>query len=251
MPVVYSNTADGTCVRFTFGGVWSSCRGGVASSFTPNTTNTSGTMTDVLFSQFGATPFFVVGRSFYWFDTSGITGTVDSVDFELYGATPGLLTNGGDFIAVKSNAFGGDGGSALANGDFDAMPGWNGSADATGNVTDYTAAYSISSGWSTTGYNSIAGTSSLKADMENNDIVIICVLNYTYDYKNTTASPILRVSNGAAFANYTGTTRDPRLNYTLGTGSSGYANTFKGVAAGNIGKINGVATASISKVNGI
>ena len=49
-------------------------------------------------------------------------------------------------------------------------------------------------------------------------------------------------------SDYTGTSRDPYIEYTVATG---YGNTVNGVAAASIGKINGVATASISKVNGI
>ena len=250
MPVIYSNTADGTVYRFGFG-AWSGIRGATAGSSVYNATLTNSIMTDMLSTAFGVNTIFIVTRSFFYFDTSGITGNVDSVDIEIYGHALSGLTAAGKLIAVKSNAFGGDGGSALAIGDFDAMPGWNGSADATGNVTDYSTVYDISSSsWSLSGYNSLTGTSDLKTDMKNNNIVIICILNYDYDYKNVIATPILRQTTGWRTANYGGTTSDPRLNYTLAT-SSGYANTVKGVATANIGTVKGVATANISKVIGV
>ena len=53
---------------------------------------------------------------------------------------------------------------------------------------------------------------------------------------------------GVRFANYSGTSSDPQIDYTVVTG---YANDVIGVVTGNIGKVNGVAAASIDKVIGI
>ena len=54
---------------------------------------------------------------------------------------------------------------------------------------------------------------------------------------------------GFYFANYTGTSRDPVVEYTAG--STGYANNVMGVASANIDKVNGVETANIEKVIGV
>ena len=194
----------------------------------------------------------VIQRNYYAFNTSGITGTVASVDFEIYGYGTGT----GRHIGVKSTAFGGDGASSLSTGDWDAISGWDHDAEAEGNVTDYTTVYNAASGadgWTASGYNSFTGTSALKTDMQNEDVVIICLMNYNYDYKYE--SGVTLPSSGTIesiigyYTEQSGTSNDPRLNYTLG--AAGYANTVKGVAAANIGKVMGVATANISKVNGI
>ena len=51
---------------------------------------------------------------------------------------------------------------------------------------------------------------------------------------------------GAYYTNYTGTSRDPKIDYTLA--ATGYGDTVNGVAPANIAGINGVATANIEKV---
>ena len=61
-----------------------------------------------------------VYRAFFVFDTSGITGTVAEAKIGL----KGYSASSGSAIAVKSTAFGGDGGTALASGDIDAISGW-------------------------------------------------------------------------------------------------------------------------------
>ena len=82
--------------------------------------------------------------------------------------------------------------------------------------------------------------------MKNNDVVIICFMDYTNDYLNSAPTSNDTFNIGAYYTDYTGTSRDPYIEYTLG-----YGNTVKGVAPADIGKINGVATASVGKVNGI
>ena len=79
-----------------------------------------------------------IGRSYFYFDTSGITGTVASATLKIYGYS----TSGADVIAVKSDAFGGDGGTGLVQDDY--------------NNVDYSTPYSSElATWSTSGYNDI------------------------------------------------------------------------------------------------
>ena len=131
MPELFSNADDG---KITSGNQlgFSNARD-IDTGSSPSTTLVSNSNFVAVnkFSSRGGGNQFRIERSFMYFDTSGITGTVTSANFILVG------TSGADgsIIAVKSNAFGGDGGTTLSTGDFDAMPGWTDGASQEGNVT--------------------------------------------------------------------------------------------------------------------
>ena len=177
------------------------------------------------------------------FDTSGIIGTLASATLSIRG----FNSNDGSVIAVKSNAYGGDGGTALANADFNNIVGYSTGSSLAGSATVY-GSQILTSSWSTSGYNNFTATSDLLTDMKNQNVVIICFMDYTNDYLNSALTSNVTLNCGAYYAEYTGTTRDPKIDYTLATG---YANDVNGVASANIGKVMGVATANIEKVNGI
>jgi len=182
-------------------------------------------------------------RSFMAFDTSGITGTVGSAILSIRGYN----SNDGSVIAVKSNAYGGDGGTSLANGDLDAIAGWSAGSSLAGSATVY-GSQILTSSWSTSGYNHFTATSDLLTDMKNQNVVIICFMDYTNDFLNSAPTSNVRLNCGAFYAEQSGTASDPKIIYTL---AAGYANSVNGVAGPNISKINGVVAASIDKVNGI
>ena len=190
----------------------------------------------------GGGSYYIVGRSFMVFDTSGITGTVASATLSIYG----YAANDGSIIAVKSTAFGGDGGTALHVDDINAISGWSAGSSLAGSATVY-GSQILTSSWSTSGYNDFTATSDLLTDMKNNNVVIICFMDYTNDYLNSALTSNVALNCGGFYAEYSGTTRDPKIDYTLATG---YPFEVNGVASANIGKIMGVATASIEKVNG-
>ena len=254
MPLIYSNSADGYIYTIEspggagFSGARDDNTGDVKS-----TTLTGGNAAFTAVYRFGSrggTPPYRVHRSFAFFDTSGVTGTVASAQFEIYGySSGGSAGTTGSIIAVKSNAFGGDGGTALALADFDAIPGWTDGASQAGNVTNYSAQFVTGDGWSTSSANVLTGTSDLKADMQNNNIVIVCFMNYTNDYLNVDPSSASSLTIGGYYNDASSASLRPRINYNLV--ATGYANTINGVTAANIGKVNGVATADISKINGI
>jgi len=175
---------------------------------------------------------YTIRRSFLWFDTSGITGTVSSATLKIYGYSSGTA----DVMAVKSTAYGGDGSASLVTSDFNNF--------ATGSGNDYSSEIST---WSVSGYNDITLNAAALADIKNNDVLIVCLMEYDYDHQNQTPSS-LDVRSGMYYDNETGTSKDPYIDYTEVTG---YANDVLGVATGNIGKVNGVATASIEKVIGV
>jgi hypothetical protein len=176
-----------------------------------------------------------------YFDTSGITGTVSSATIKIYGASE----NDGSAIAVKSTAFGGDGGTALAATDFNNIVGFSAGSSLAGLATDYSAAITTTN-YSITGYNDFTGTADLRADMQNNNVVIICLMDYTNDYLNSALTSNGLLNYGAYFTDYSGTSRDPYIEYTL----AGYGNDVNGVASGNIGAVKGVSVANIEKIIG-
>ena len=185
-----------------------------------------------------------VNRSFFCFDTSSITSTVSSATIKVRG----YLYNSGSVIPVKSTAFGGDGGTDLTVGDFDAISGYSAGSSLAGSATVY-GPQIITSNWSTSGYNDFTGTSDLLADMQNNDAVIICFMDYGYDYKNVALTSNNTYYCGLYYAEAYGSSDDPQIDYTLAT--AGYVHNVTGVAAANIGKVKGVATANIEKVIGV
>lgn len=240
MADLYSNTDDG----FASSGNQSSfaaARDHAGGSVTTNSSATSSAPNVTKLAGRGGGFIFSVTRNFYYFDTSGITGTVGSADIKIHGH--GSIATG-SAIAVKSTAFGGDGGTALAAGDFNSIVGYSSGASLAGNATDYSAA--ITSGWNNSGYNDLASTAGLRADIQNNDILIVCVMNYTNDYLNSEPSSSAGV--GSNFTEASGTSKDPYIEYELATG---YGNKVLGVTAGNIAKVDGVATANIEKVIGV
>ena len=167
-------------------------------------------------------------RVFLYFDTSGITGTLTAAHIDITGTGTSTSTDG-DTIMLKSTAFGEDGGTALATGDFYTR-------------IDYTTPYSTElTSFTHSGNNEYTLTAAALTDIKNDHHFTLAIVEHDADYSNTdTGNAALDIS--IAF----GTTIT--LDYTLATG---YGNTVNGVASANIGKINGVATANISKVNGI
>ena len=162
-------------------------------------------------------------RVFLHFDTSSITGTLSAAHIDITGT---VSSDPNDTIMVKSTAFGGDGGTALATTDFFSS-------------IDYSTAYSTElTSWSS-GNNEYSLTAAALADIKNNNDFTLAIIDHDSDYTNSDQTNISDISINLGVT--------ITLDYTL----VGYGNTVNGVASANIGKINGVATASISKVNGI
>lgn len=243
MPDLYSNTDDGSCLAIQQSSFAAARDNAGMLHISGRSTYSFATAVQKQSGRGGTV--FNVGRSFFYFDTSIINPlkTVASATIKIRGFS---LTSG-DVIAVKSTAFGGDGGTALAASDFNNITGYSSGASLAGNATDYSAAFT--STWSTGGYNSLVGTSDLKADMASDDVVIICIMNYTYDYLNQEPASQGLFYAGAYFTENSGTSSDPYIEYEFA--ADGYGNAVSGVTSGNISKINGIATANISKVIGV
>ena len=181
-------------------------------------------------------------RSYFYFDCSGITSTVSSATLKLFGYT----NNSGDVIAVKASAPNTDGSTALAVGDWDAIPGFAAGQTMAGNVTDYSAEVTS---WSTSAYNSITLNASALADLQSLNAFQVCLVNYDYDYLNVTPSSGVYDRNGLYYQDYSGTGTDPIIEYTLAT-SAGIAK-MNDVPVANIGDFNDIAKANIAKINDI
>ena len=247
MPTIYSSesgtTDDGRIVKI-LAGSWAAARDATSGSAATVTYSSSASAVNVhrLSGRRGSTTY-GVGRSFFCFDTSGITGTVSAATIKIQGYSQ----NSGSVIAVKSTAFGGDGGTALATGDFNAISGWSSGSSLASSATTY-GPQIITTNWSTSGYNDFTGTSDLRTDMQNDSVVIICLMDYTHDYLNNALTSDQSNSCGLYYAEQTGTSRDPAIEYTLAAVGA-TVHTINTVAEANIAAIKGIAHANIAEVN--
>ena len=210
MATVYAHTNDGYVSRFQQSS-WSNARANtagtsVSSTGTGLTTAVSGERT----AARGGGYVFSIYRSFFFFDTSGISSNVDSATFKVYGS----LNTGGDLIAVQSTSAI----ETLTSADFAAIEGWNTTTDGSGggdnesNVTKYSNEVTS---WNASSYNDITLNAQALADMRDDDKVYICLLNFDYDLKDVAPTNYTAHRNGVAYTNYTGTSRDPYIDYTL------------------------------------
>ena len=250
MPTIYAHEKDGVANNVG-DATHTACRD-ASSADSVSTTGTSGGVYLYLKQPGrGGGSHYSVRRSFFYFDTSGITSTVSSATFNLFRTTS---TPTETALLVKSTAFGGDGGTALSTGDFDAFPGFTaGSTDSMqGAVTDYSSEFTMASVWTSINSYSSGGvtlSSDALSDMVSNDYLIFALVNSDYDYKNIDPAGST-VGSLAPFytTDYTGTSRDPKIDYTL---AGGYSNDVIGVASGDISEINAVATANVGELNGL
>ena len=212
MATIYAHTNDGYVARFNQSS-WSDARanssGTAASSVA--TTSTVGISAYAASSRGGGSVFHLV-RSFMYFDTSGISSNVDSATLKIRGVTYGT----GDVIAVKATSDI----ATLGTADFEAITGWDssgtdgsGAGDMESSVTKYSNEITT---WSTSGYNDITLNAQALADMKNDSTVYIALLNFDYDLKDVEPTD-MSGRNGLYYINYTGTSRDPYVDYTLAT----------------------------------
>ena len=210
MATVYAHTNDGYVSRFNQSS-WSNARANtagtnVSSTGTQLTNGVSGERT----ASRGGGYAFSIYRSFFFFDTSGISSNIDSATFKVYGS----VNTGGDLIAVKSNSDM----ETLGTADFGSIVGWNTTTDGSGggdnesNVTKYSNEVTS---WNASSYNDITLNAQALADMRDDDKIYICLLNFDYDLKDVAPTNYTAHRNGVAYTNYTGTSRDPYIDYTL------------------------------------
>ncbi len=229
MPTIYAATTDGV-IDSGVQSSWSNARGATTGTVSNhNSTFTSLALGASIFSGRGASTY-KVWRSFFVFDTSAIISTVSSATLKLYFSND---AGDGNAIVVHSTAFTGSSGTLAAD-DFKHL--------------DFNTPYSGQIDTSSTGLTSITLNAAALSYIQNNDKLKIAVINYKYDYDNQAPVSTSGHYVGLRYANYTGTSSDPQIDYTIATN---YANKVIGVTNSNIGKVNGVLTSSISEINGI
>ena len=202
-------------------GTFSTARTNAASAVTDGITGEA----DVQYFSSGRTKRFK--RVFLHFDTSGITGTVTAAHIDVNGGS-GSDPDPNDTIMIKSTAFGGDGGTALATSDhFSSL--------------DYSTVYSDELTTWSTGNNEYTLTAAALADIKNNDHFTVAIIDNDNDYANsaTTGTSDITIDFDVTIT----------LDYTESV--SGYTHDVNSVAAASIGKVNSVATASIGKINSV
>ena len=212
MPTVNASSNDGYVANSQT--TWNAARAGATGSSVSSTaTRSSYAINTARTAVRGGGYAFTVSRAFFQFDISGIESEVESATFKVYGYSQG----GGDIIAVKATSDI----ATLNTADFDAITGWNaigtngsGGADMESAVTKYSD--EIAS-WSTSGYNDITLTSDALSDMEDDDDLYICLINYDYDLKDIASTGYISHRTGLYWEDYTGTSTDPYIDYTLAT----------------------------------
>ena len=165
-------------------------------------------------------------RTYIYFDTSGITGTVTSATLKITGNSQ---TSANVVVADGGNAFGGDGNTALATTDFNAV-----------DIAAPPTLYSSATSWSTS-LNSITLNSTALSALSSNNDTVLCVLNGDHDYQ--TNAPTSTVSSGIAFGTAI------QIEYTVAASSN--ITSLNGIARSNITSFNNIILANIDQINGI
>ena len=240
MPTIYSETNDGNQAG-SINANWDTVHDNVGLG----NPNTSATLYNFAIGAvfISSRNNYFIRRSFFEFDTSGITSTVASATFSLYITSTSY--DNSDLIVVKS---GHDPSDTSEDWFGSWLTGLGGTLSGWSNSDSEVVAYSgqVASGMGA-GYVDITLNSDALADLVSLSSFKIVVMNYSADYQDSAPSTL--VWTGVHYANYTGTTRDPKIDYTLAVG--GYSHKVLGVASGDISTVKGVATADIDKVIGV
>lgn len=175
-------------------------------------------------------PFYWVTRTYFYFDVTAYQGNITSIDLNVDmagGGTPLAI------VAAKSTlAFGGNGLSALAVGEFDITVPSN-------PPPKYSGTFTNTAGIQTVTLDPLAVT-----DANANGFLIMQLVEEDYDYNDVDPTPFGTAVYEASI-NFANGTNTLDVTYTV----PGYGNDVNDVATANIGKINDTGTANISEVN--
>ena len=158
-------------------------------------------------------------RVFFEFDTSGISVAPTAGNLKIYGA---FTRTDSDLILVQSTQSG-----AVVASDFDAI--YNASTElAASNGSGAGTLDGISglkystevSTWTTSGYNDFPLTADALSDMASLPAIKCCIMNWSYDFRDIAPSLDTTVGAGVTMSDYTGTSRDPYIDYTPGTAAA-------------------------------
>ena len=230
MPNIYA-TNDGTAQSSANTTGWASCRNEDGTGGTSTFSDDGGTVNYQTwatrvgrFSGRGA-PSWILKRAFFTFDTSGISEAPSSATLKIYG----FAQTSGDVIALKSDYSSGDGSEAFNDIVNGATPLGNSDGSGTGtfastSVVEYSSEVST---WSTGAYNDITLNSDALSDMASLDTFKVALMDYDYDYLDIEPSSGSQVGVGMYISRYSGTSRDPYIDYTAATAVT-YNATFFG-----------------------
>jgi len=168
-----------------------------------------------------------LGRTFLFFDLSGVSGTITAMDLDLY-----VVSNFTAVVQVaKSTAFGTNGSSDWAASDYS---NWNQSSP---------TAYMASSATLSSGARSLTLNSTAISDANNDGYLNVVIVDNVHDFNDN--EPLLNINrtSGLRFKN---SSNPIQLDITY---TPGYDNNVIGVS--NIAEVTGVATANIGKVIGV
>ena len=248
MPEIFSGTNDGFVGYFLVDS-WADARSATNGTQFSSTLAFDADAVAVKFTSGRGSTVPQIFRAFFEFDTSGISVAPSAATLKIYGSS----FNEGDVIAVRSTQDG-----TLSTDDFAELHNCstelgnsNGSgAGSLASVSGLTYSSEIST-WSTSGYNDITLNSTALNDMASLDTFKVALINYDHDYLDIASvgsTPLVR--NGMVFANNSGTSFDPKIDYTAGT-ATGYGHAVIGVSSANIANVKGVANANIKQVIGV
>ena len=216
MPTIYADAEDGYVSIFNNTTSWSSARD--ATSGTASGDSDASRVAAVRAGKIpgrGGVTNWSVTRSFMFFDTSAISTPLDSCELGIYGVTNG--TGVMNVCKATSDI------STLTTADFNSITGWS-SGDNLNNVTLYTD--STVGSWSTSGYNTITLNRAAMDDITSNNALYICILNHTYDLRDTEPTTGNEYLNGMYYADNTGTSKDPYISYELHSNSVFFGTNF-------------------------
>ena len=197
---------------------------GTTATDSPTTNTTNAVMSFFSAGRGGGTILF--HRTYVYFDTSGITSTLTSAKLKL----TTVSFNSSDVIVMNGvDPFGGDGNSALATSDFNAV-------NIGGLTSPFSSAVSLG-----IGAVEISLNSSALLSIKNNNNTFMCLMNNTFDFGGTTPSSTTQL--GIAF----GTTM--QLEYVEAATSN--ITSLNTIARSNITSFNTIALASIDEINTI
>lgn len=210
---------------------WPSARndpnGFAAVNYTIPTSNQTGIQVGYVSGRGG--PAYYLNRTYFYFDVAAYQGSITSIDLNVDmagGGTPLAIT-----AAQSTLAFGGNGMSPLAVGEFDInVP--------TSPPPKYSGTFTNTSGIVTVTLDPVA-----VADANASGLLIIQLVEEDFDYNDVDPTPF-------GFAVYNAT-----LNFGFGTNTldvtytAGYGNNVNDIATATLGKINDIGTANISEVN--
>ena len=183
----------------------------------------------VIFSSGKGGGLYYVGRTFLFFDLSGVNGTITAMSLKVTGDTNTTAVVG----AARSTAFGGSGGSNLVAADFD---NWS---------PDSPTAYNAGTSWST-GLNTMTMNSTAVSDANTNSYLNVVLVERYNDLEDSEPTSDVTKQSGVTFKN----SSSPiylDITYT----PTGYGNNINGIAAVDIAAVVGIDTADISLVNGV